>query len=348
MDAHAHRKDEHVFIAEKFYQENSTNGLEKIKLVPATIPELSLDEIDLSSQLAGKNIAVPFFINAMTGGSPQTDKINQKLATVAAKTGLALATGSQSVALKSETYATGFRKLRSFAPKNLLIGNLGADHPLENCQKAIEMFAADALEIHLNVAQELVMPEGDRSFYWLDNLKNLNQNLRTPLIIKEVGGGISPLILPKLAEIGIKYVDLSGKGGTNFIAIENERRKAKEYDFLTYFGLTTAETLILARPFSNDFSFTASGGIKTALEIIKCLVLGADNVGISGHFLHLLLHEGEEALIAHIEALKEQLAAIMLLLGCKNVTELKQAPYLLTPDLLSYAQQAATNFNRHS
>ncbi len=221
----------------------------------------------------------------------------------------------------------------------MVIGNLGADHPLENCQKAVAMLSADALELHLNAAQELVMPEGDRSFYWLENLKQVTQNLAVPVIVKEVGGGISPLALAKLKQCHVKYVDLSGKGGTNFIAIENERRKRKEYHFLTDLGLTTAEVLLAAQPYKADFSFTASGGIRNALDIAKCIALGADNVGISGLFLHTLLKEDTTGLIALIEDLKQQLAQIMLLVSCKNITELQQAPYVLSAELLAFRSQ---------
>lgn len=339
MDIHAHRKAEHVFIAEKQYRPTADNGLDQIRLLPATLPELGLDEITLTTTLAGKQVAYPFFINAMTGGSPQTDKINEKLAYVANKTGLAIATGSQSVGLRSPKYAQGFTTLRTRLPENMVIGNLGADHPLENCQKAVAMLSADALELHLNAAQELVMPEGDRQFYWLENLKHVTKNLDVPVIVKEVGGGISPLALAKLKQCHVKYVDLSGKGGTNFIAIENERRKQKEYHFLTDLGLTTAEVLLAAQPYKADFSFTASGGIRNALDIAKCIALGADNVGISGLFLHTLLKEGTSGLIALIEDLKQQLAQIMLLVGCKNITELQQAPYVLSAELLAFRSQ---------
>lgn len=344
MDPHAHRKDEHVFIAEKQFSEVSQNGLDQVRLLPATLPELALDDISLETTLVGKKIAFPFFINAITGGSPRTDMLNEQLAYVATKTGLAFETGSQSVGLKFKDSAKGFKKLRENYPLDLLIGNLGAGNSLENCQKALTMLQADALAIHLNVAQELVMPEGDRSFYWLSELKKIKDGLTSPLLIKEVGGGISPNALVKLKELGIRYVDLSGSGGTDFIAIENERRTNKEFDFLTGFGLNTAEVLVAASSFKNDFSFTASGGIRNALDIAKCIALGADNVGISGYFLHILLREGVDSLIDKIEDMKKQLKKIILLVGCKNIKELQEAPVILSSELLSFKQQIKKQF----
>lgn len=340
MDKHAHRKDEHVFIAEKQYQINATNGLEQVRLLPQTLPEIALNEIDISTTFLGQKVEAPFFINAMTGGSPETDKLNFKLAKVAKETGLPLAVGSQSIALRFPEAEAGFKKMRQLAgPKTLLLSNLGAEHSFENCLRALEMLEADALELHVNVAQELTMPEGDRSFYALDNIKEVQAKLSQPLLVKEVGGGISPLALPKLKAAGVKYLDLSGKGGTNFITIENERRKEKDHMFLAGFGLTTAETLLGAKPYHADFSLTASGGIRSALDIAKCLALGADNVGISGEFLHILLKEDVGGLIKRIENLKAELKSVMALVGCRSISQLQQAPHLLSPELLSFEAQ---------
>ena len=342
MEIHSHRKDEHVFIAQKLYQSQSTNGLEQVRLLPHNLPELSLEDIDLSSTLAGQKIAFPFFINAMTGGSAQTKKWNEQLAKVAAKTGIAMAVGSQSIAIKNPSYADSFTTVRANAPQNFLIGNLGASHNLASAQQALTMLQAQALEIHLNVGQELVMPEGDTTFLWKDNLKQLLDAKLSPIIVKEVGMGLSPLILSELKALGVKYVDLSGKGGTNFIAIENQRRQQKEFTYLEDFGLTTAEVLIGAQFFSKDFSFTASGGIRNALDIAKCIALGADNVGIANFFLHTLVKQGPEGLEQLIEQLKLHLRKIMVLVGCKNIKELQQAPYLLSQDLLLFKDQCQT------
>ena len=157
MNLHSHRKDEHVMIAEKLYRQKSTNGLERIRLIPANLPEISLDEISLSTTLAGKKLEAPFFINAITGGSQTTDALNESLARVANKTGVAMAVGSQSVAVKNAAYAKGFEKLRRLNPNGIMLANLGANHPLENAERACSMIDADIIEIHLNAAQELVI-----------------------------------------------------------------------------------------------------------------------------------------------------------------------------------------------
>lgn len=342
MNIQAHRKDEHVIIAEKLYQEEAANDLEYVELLFDSLPELSLEEIDISTTLVSRPISAPFFINAMTGGSPETGKINRRLARVAADNDLPFATGSQSVALADPSATPYFTGARQVDPNGFILGNLGASHGLDSALAAINMLDAQALEIHLNPAQELVMPEGDRSFYWQKNLSEIIAGLPVPVLVKEVGMGISPKTLRKLQQLGVSYVDLSGAGGTNFVAIENQRRHEKEFGFFQNAGLSTAKALIAVQPFAESFSFTASGGIRNALDIVKCLVLGADNVGISGLFLHTLIKQGDDGLDHLIKNLKVQVAKIMLLLGCRNITELHQEKYLLSDQLLSFKKQLSS------
>ncbi|KRL04219.1 type 2 isopentenyl-diphosphate Delta-isomerase [Liquorilactobacillus oeni] len=338
-ELHAHRKDEHVFITQKQYQADAQNGLNQIRLLPNNLPEISFSEVDYKTTLAGIEMKIPFFINAMSGGSKTTAQINQKLATAAAKTGLAMATGSQSIALRYPETAPGFKIVRKTLPHGLVIGNLGAGHGLHDAKNAIKMLKADILELHLNAAQEIVMSEGDRTFFWKDNIREIVGRLGRPVLIKEVGFGISPTTLSKLKELGVKYVDLSGRGGTNFAKIENQRLHGEDFSVLNNFGLTTAETLIGSQFFQKDFSFTASGGIRNALDIVKCLVLGADNVGISGLFLHTVIKKDVSGLISLINTLKHQVKAIMTILGCHDITELRQTDYVLSVELENFKKQ---------
>lgn len=339
MDIQTHRKDEHVFIAEKLYQSKSNNQLNEVRLVFNNIPEISKNEVSLSTKIMGYRVDTPFFINAITGGSAQTDKYNFQLAQVANRCHLPFTTGSVSVALKNSKNATGFKKLRSLTPDTLLFTNLGAGNDLNAAQKALKLTQADGLQIHLNVSQELVMPEGDRTFYWKEQIKNIYENLKKPLMIKGVGQGITPLTLKVCNEIGIHNIDLSGTGGTNFIKIENERRHDADYSFMQDIGLSLTECLLGAQIFKDRFSFTASGGIRNALEIVKCLVLGADSVGISGMFLHILIKHGPDALTEEIQNLQNQVADLMVMLGCRTIQELHDVPYLLSNDLVNVKKQ---------
>lgn len=339
MDIQAHRKDEHVFIAEKLYQLKSRNRLDEVRLLFKNIPEISKNEISLATTIMGYQVDSPFFINAITGGSLQTDKLNFQLAQVANQCHIPFATGSVSVALKDPANADGFKQLRQLTPDTLLFTNLGAGNDLATARKALELTQADGLQIHLNVAQELVMPEGDRIFYWKDQLQNISDHLEKPLIVKGVGQGLTPETVKILAEMGIQNVDLAGKGGTNFVAIENERRHDADYSFLNDIGLSLAECLLGTQSLRNQISITASGGIRNALEIVKSLVLGADSVGISGMFLHTLIKNGPEELIEQITTLQSQIKDLMVMLGCRTISELHQVHYLLSPALINDQKQ---------
>lgn len=338
MDIQAHRKDEHIFIAEKLYQPESRNRLDEVRLLFKNIPEISKNEISLTTTIMGYQVDSPFFINAITGGSPQTDKLNFQLAQVANQCHVPFATGSVSVALKDPANADGFKQLRQLTPDTLLFTNLGAGNDLATAKQALELTQADGLQIHLNVAQELVMPEGDRIFYWKDQLQNISDHLEKPLMVKGVGQGLTPETVKMLAEMGIQNVDLAGKGGTNFVAIENERRHDADYSFLNDIGLSLAECL-LGAPLRDQISITASGGIRNALEIVKSLVLGADSVGISGMFLHTLIKNGPEGLVDLITTLRSQIKDLMVMLGCRTIPELHQVRYLLSPALISDQKQ---------
>ena len=339
MDIQAHRKDEHVFIAEKLYQSESRNRLDEVRLLFKNIPEISKNEISLTTTIMGYQVDSPFFINAITGGSLQTDKLNFQLAQVANQCHVPFATGSVSVALKDPANADGFKQLRQLTPDTLLFTNLGAGNDLATAKQALELTQADGLQIHLNVAQELVMPEGDRIFYWKDQLQNISDHLEKPLMVKGVGQGLTPETVKMLAEMGIQNVDLAGKGGTNFVAIENERRHDADYSFLNDIGLSLAECLLGTQPLRDQISITASGGIRNALEIIKSLVLGADSVGISGMFLHTLIKNGPEGLVDLITTLQSQIKDLMVMLGCRTIPELHQVRYLLSPALISDQKQ---------
>lgn len=339
MDIQTHRKDEHVFIAEKLYQSKSHNRLDEVRLLFKNIPEISKNEVSLTTTIMGYQVDNPFFINAITGGSPQTDKINFQLAQIANQCHVPFATGSVSVALKNSDNAKGFKQLRQLTPDTLLFANLGAGNDFRAAVKALELTQADGLQIHLNVAQELVMPEGDRTFYWKDQLQNINDHLQKPLMVKGVGQGLTPETVKILVKMGIQNIDLAGKGGTNFVAIENERRHNTDYSFLNEIGLSLTECLLGIQSLHGQVSITASGGIRNALEIVKSLVLGADSVGISGMFLHTLIKNGPEELIEQINTLQSQVKDLMVMLGCRTVQELHQVRYLLSPELISDQKQ---------
>lgn len=334
----SHRKDEHVSLAEKFHQ-SANSSFDQVRILHQSLPELALSDVDSTTPFAGKQIAYPVMIEAMTGGSERTGQLNAQLAQLAAIAHLPMAVGSQSVALKEPDLAETFSIVRHYNPTGMMIANIGAGHSVDDARKVVEMISADALQVHINAAQEIIMPEGDREFYWLDQLAAIVAKLDIPVIVKEVGFGMTAKAVQKLMSIGVKYVDLSGRGGTSFAKIENFRRPQKEMAYLDDWGLTTTESLLEMRKLSARPVIIASGGIKTPLDAIKALALGADVAGMAGEVLHHLITDDysvtEDWLIHWLQDFK----CLMLLTGSKTVKDLRKQSMVFSPELESFARQ---------
>ena len=178
------RKDDHVNLALDQQAAMKHSAFDEVRFVHHSFSDLSMTQVDLSTDWAGQTFELPFYINGMTGGSSYTKQFNQKLAEVARETGLAMASGSVSAALKDPTVADSFTVIREVNPKGFVMANLGAHHSLENAKRAVDLLQADALQIHLNVPQEVVMPEGDRDYRsWPDNIADIVNGLGLPVIV---------------------------------------------------------------------------------------------------------------------------------------------------------------------
>lgn len=328
---HQNRKNEHVSLSENFYNDDRHNSFNDIQFVHHSFPKIDVKDISLKTEFAGLTFDAPFFINAMTGGSEWTGKVNEKLARVAEATGLAIATGSVSAAMKIPEVEDSYKIVRKTHPNGLVFANLGAGHRLENAKRAVDLLQADAMQIHLNAPQEVVMPEGDREFRnWLSNIEEVVAGLDVPVIVKEVGFGMSRETIALLHSVGVKVVDVSGTGGTNFAQIENYRRRNEKFDDIEGWGQSTAVSLLEAKDVRRDMALISSGGIRKPIEIVKSLALGADAVGISSHFLHLVLREGVEETIEIVEAWKKEITRMMTLLGAQTVSDLHQTDLIIS------------------
>ncbi|MGI9862206.1 type 2 isopentenyl-diphosphate Delta-isomerase [Moorella naiadis] len=322
------RKLEHLRL---FQGDNSGgNGLEDVHLIHQALPELDWSDIDLSCRWLGKTLAAPFIINALTGGPPETTAINAALARVARKTGIALAVGSQKGAVENKEWRASFTVVRQENPDGLILANIGAGNPPAIAAKAVDMIAADGLQVHLNAAQELVMPEGDRSFRgWLDNIRDLVATLEVPVIAKEVGFGLSREAARQLYHAGVRILDVGGRGGTDFAAIENRRRE-RQITALTGWGLPTAISILEIKYLGPLVEIVATGGIRHALDAAGALALGARIVGAAGYFLKILLEQGEDNLTREIFNWQEDLKRICLLTGCRTPADLAISPVVIT------------------
>ncbi|MGI2327076.1 type 2 isopentenyl-diphosphate Delta-isomerase [Planococcus sp. YIM B11945] len=317
---------------------NSEMGtlFDDIRFVHQALSGIGVTDIRLNPETGDLNLKSPVFINAMTGGGGlETEKLNSLLARAAKETGIAMAVGSQMAALKDPVERRSYEVVRKENPEGILFANLGSEATIQQAKDAVEMIRANALQIHLNTVQELTMPEGDRDFSGaIERIEAIADRLAVPVIVKETGFGISRETAAKLAAANIAAIDVSGYGGTNFAAIENERRKRK----LTYFqdwGIPTAAAIVEVKSVFNK-TVLASGGIRDAKDIVKAFLLGANAVGLAGSFLKIAMEKGEAELISEIHALHEDVGMMMTALGAKNLPDLVNCPAIISGDLFHY------------
>lgn len=329
------RKKEHV----ENYLRTTYRGdtlLGDVFLQHNALPNLRLEDIDTRTKFLGKFVDYPIIINAMTGGSEFSQEINRDLSLLAKEFNIPMAVGSQTIALcEEEGCRNSFRVVRdNISKEGIVIANLSAKASLEEVKLALEIIDGDAIQLHLNPAQEAVMLEGDRDFVGvLDNIKNIVKELDKPVIIKEVGFGISKEVASKLYDVGVRHIDISGFGGTNFIEIENIRFNNIDFSDMYSWGIPTALSLVKCRELPKDLDLIASGGIRDSMDIIKALVLGGNMVGISGELLSYLLHGGYEGAKDYLEAIIYKMKILMLLLGKENIEELKDTDYKIVGEL---------------
>lgn len=333
----SNRKNMHLTIADEQYKTNSEAGFDDISFMPTSLPNISLENVDSSVNLWGYSSPIPLYINAITGGSKEAKAVNAQLARVSCKTNIPMSSGSLSAALKDPSLIDTFSVIRDENPEGFVFANVGAGTSASDAMRAIEMINANALQVHLNVAQELVMPEGDRDFSdWMLNIKNIAiacNKADIPMIVKETGCGMTSLDVRRLYDLGVCFVDIGGRGGTNFITIENSRRDSNDYGYLSSWGLTTVESLLDVMSYENckngSIKVFASGGVRTPLDVIRALALGAQAVGVAGEFLHILMHGGEEVLEQRIFEWIEQIRSIMALLGAQKVLDIRSKSRLI-------------------
>lgn len=298
-----------------------------------SLPGLSIEDIDLSTEFLGKRISMPLVIDAMTGGVEISMEINRDLASLAKNFGIPMAVGSQTIALDGESgHMESFRVVReTIGAEGIVIANLNASASAEQVRMAIDMIDADAIQLHLNPAQELVMPEGDRDFRGvLENIAALATSIDKPIIVKEVGFGLNDSSATRLFEAGIRFLDVSGHGGTNFVEIEDLRMGEFNFDDMYGWGNPTAYSVLKVRQATPEAFLIGSGGIRTAMDAMKAIILGANVVGMSGELLSFLMHGGMFQAEHFLREFEYKLKALMLLTGSKDLTALKEVPYRLT------------------
>lgn len=306
------RKKDHIRLA--LADKTTLTSLDSYAIDYNSVPRFGLDNLDTSTTICNKKWQFPFFINAITAGGEECNKINQDFMEVSKACGIEFFPGSYSPALKDKNDEAAY-------PKGYSI-NLGLDKDPNLILDAIEKTKAQYIQLHTNPLQEIVMPEGDHNFEsWLSTLTEVSKKSPISVILKETGFGMNEETIKLAIDLNLAAVDVSGMGGTNFARIENGRREDKS-TYLENIGYTTAESLEFAAPYRDKIDIIASGGIRNPLDVVKCLALGAKAVGVSKTFLEILVNDGKEALIDEIEKWKKELKFLMILMNAKNIDEL--------------------------
>lgn len=333
------RKAEHlrINVERDVGAKGVTAGFDAYAFDHQALPELDLADVDVTAQLLGHCLGAPLIISCMTGGTPEAERINRTLARVAHTYGLAMGLGSGRALIESPASLASF-DVRDEAPGVLLFANLGAvqlnkGYGVDECRRLVELVRADALVLHLNPLQEALQPEGDTCFRGLlEKIAAVCRQSSVPVVVKEVGWGIAPDGVRALFDAGVVAVDLAGAGGTSWSEVERYRTadgwRSRVAGAFAGWGIPTAECLRRARAIAPAETIVASGGIRTGLDVVKALALGADAVGIAGPFLRAAdagdAQAGELAR-EYIEVLR----VAMFSLGIPTVNQLRGTPRLV-------------------
>ena len=327
------RKADHIKInLEQDVRSALTSGLECYHFVHEALPELDLEAVDTTLHLFGKILHAPILISSMTGGTQEAKTINLRLSEAAQIIGVAMGVGSQRAAIENPDLDETFSIARKVAPDILLFANLGAvqlnfGYSLDQCRRAVDMLQADALCLHLNPLQEAVQPGGNTNFAGLaKKIEKVCRKIEVPVIIKEVGWGISERTAKILLNCGVSVIDVAGAGGTSWSQVEmhrapNDFTRQLAATFVGW-GITTTESILNVRKAAPELTIFASGGLKDGLDIAKCIALDATLGGMAGLFLKAATVSTEKALEV-IKLTQRQIKVAMFAAGAGNIETLR-------------------------
>ncbi|MEM1392993.1 MAG: type 2 isopentenyl-diphosphate Delta-isomerase [Cyanobacteria bacterium P01_D01_bin.116] len=332
------RKADHIRICleEDVQFRQTTNGLERYSFDHCCLPEIDRSEIDISTTFLGKLLLAPLLISSMTGGTQEAKTINTRLAKVAQHYRLAMGVGSQRVAVENPSCSDTFA-VRKYAPDILLFANLGAvqlnySYGLDECLRVVELLEADALILHLNPLQECIQPNGDTNFRSvLDKIETVCKKLPVPVIVKEVGNGISAKMAHKLIGAGVTAIDVAGAGGTSWALVESERadnilQRRLGRTFADW-GVPTADCITGIRQIAPDVPLIASGGLRHGVDVAKAIALGADIAGLAMPFLQAAT-SSEATLYDLAKVLIAEISTVLFCTGNATLEQLKHSDSL--------------------
>jgi len=347
------RKKDHLALCatDEVAFKDKTNLFEQVRFIHDALPDLDADAIDTSTTVLGKKLRAPILIAAMTGGTEEAAKVNRELSSIAEERGYGFGLGSQrAMHLRADTGST--YAVRESAPTTLILGNIGVVQAramkTEEVRALAEGVGADALCVHLNPAMELVQPGGDRDFRGgLETIERLVKELGDlPVVVKETGCGISSHVGKRLRSVGVRHVDVSGAGGTSWVAVETKRAEAVSDatsralgEAFWDWGIPTAASVGVLSPLGFD-TVIATGGVSTGLDVARAIVLGAHAAGIARPALKALVAGGRKGATDFLASIEAELRAVMLLTGSTNLTALRSVPHLVGSELKAWLENA--------
>jgi isopentenyl-diphosphate delta-isomerase len=332
------RKGDHIRINldEDVRAKGVGTGFDRYRFIHTALPNLDLEAVDTSIDFLGHHLQAPILISCMTGGIEQGREINRRLAAAAQALGCAMGVGSQRAAVENPELEQ-FYRVRDVAPDILLFANLGAvqlnyQYGIDECQRAVEMIEADALVLHLNPLQEAVQTEGNSNFAGLlDRIEEVCHRLQVPVIIKEVGWGISADVARQLADADVAAIDVGGAGGTSWSEVERHRGASSQARRISAtfssWGIPTAESVVMARSGAPDLPLIASGGMANGIDVAKAIRLGATLGGFASPLLKAA-SESEEAAHELLSALVTELRISMFCTGAADIAALSRVGLL--------------------
>ncbi len=331
------RKQQHIALTlnKNVSFKSKTTELDRFEFVHNALPELNLSEVDMSTVFLGKKLTAPLMVSCMTGGYKDALTINRQLAQVCEEQGIAMGVGSQRQALEDTQYHRTFTVVRDVAASIPVVGNIGAAEVAtlssgDSIQKLIDLIKADAFTVHLNPLQEFLQPEGNTNFRGvLKGIEILVQQSPVPIIVKEIGAGISVGVARRLLDVGVKYIDVAGAGGTSWAGVETLRRKDKSMaEKFWDWGIPTSVALLevaALKSSTTKFTLIGSGGISSGFDVAKCIALGADLAASARPMLKTLQAKGKAGLRSLIQQWVEEIRGIMFLTGSKTIADLQKA-----------------------
>ncbi len=332
------RKQQHVdLVLQKDVRfKSKTTGLERFSFIHNALPEIAFSEIDTSVEFLGKPLRIPLMISSMTGGYKGAREINRGLATVCAERGMAMGVGSQRQALEDRRFHPTFSVVREVSDTIPIIANVGAAQvgrfkTPDEVQLLLDLVRADALAVHLNPLQELLQPEGEPDFRGvLRGIEMLVKSIPVPLIVKEIGAGISRDVAKRLLDVGVRYIDIAGAGGTSWAGVETLRSKEKQFAGRFWdWGIPTATAIRQVAGLRNEgltFTLIGSGGVASGRSIAVAIALGADLAASARPILQALVRGGTAAAKMLIADWEKELRSIMFLTGAGTIRQLQSVP----------------------